>query len=159
MTQGSVMRRKGQSMIELGAGLLILIPIVLAIFDLAVLVIAVQVNDNACREAARIAASGDPASASIRAASVIARANSTSSGMVSNFRMVGVDLLPVDVATQVTALQPYGGTITGTVTVTTDVDVKPFIVQWVYSGGRPLTFRSRQSFPFTYVVPNTATPN
>ena len=153
------MRRKGQSIIELGAGLLVLIPIVLSIFDLAILVIAVQVNDTACREAARIAASGDPGSASTRANSVIARANSTSSGMVSNFRIISVDLVPPDVANQVAALQPYGGTITGTVTVTTDVDVKPFIVQWVYSGGKPLTFRSKQSFPFTYVVPNTATPS
>jgi hypothetical protein len=151
------MRKRGQSLVELGAGLLVIIPMILVILDLAVLVIAVQTNDNACREAARIAASGDPNSAQIRAQSVINRANTTSHGIVSNFRLISVDLSPANMASQVAALQPYGGTITGTVTVTTDVDVRPFVVQWVYSGGQPLTFRSRQSFPFTYVVPNTAT--
>lgn len=152
-------RLSGQSLVELGAGLLVIVPMILVILDLAMLVIAVQTNDNACREAARIAASGDPASAQLRAQSVIARQNRTSGGMVSNFRIVAVDLVPPDVTQQVAALTPYGGTITGTVTVSTDVDIRPFVVQWVYSGGAPLTFRSRQSFPFTYVVPNTATQN
>jgi Flp pilus assembly protein TadG len=153
------MRQRGQSLVELGAGLLVIIPMILVILDMAVLVIAVQTNDNACREAARIAASGDPSSATIRAESVVARANTTAHGIVSNFRLVKVDLAPPGVVGQVAALQPYGGTITGTVTVSTEVDVRPFVVQWVYSGGAPLTFLSRQSFPFTYVVPNTATPN
>jgi len=95
----------------------------------------------------------------LRAQSVIARANSTSGGMVSDFQIVSVELTPPDAANQVLALQPYGGTINGTVTITSSVKVRPFVVQWVYSGGEPLTFRSRQSFPFTYVVPNTAALN
>lgn len=153
------MKKRGQSLVELGAGMVVIIPIILIIFDLSVLVIAVQNNDNACREAARIAASGDPSSAQVRAEAVVTRANAAAGGLVSNLRLVSVVLTPANVATQVAALQPYGGTITGTVSVCTDLDVRPFIVQWIYAGGKPITVRSSQSFPFTYVVPNTAPQN
>lgn len=142
---------------ELGAGLMVLIPIFLVVFDVAILVAGVQLNDNTCREAARIAASGDPSSALLRAQSVIAKAQQNTNGMVTNLRLIAVDLFPTNVAAQVAALQPYGGTIAGTVTISTDIDIHPFVVQWAYSSGKPLTFRSRQSFPFTYVVPNTTT--
>jgi hypothetical protein len=151
------MRKRGQSLIELGMGLMIFIPIVLLLIDLAFLVIATQTNSNTCREAARIAASGDPASARQRVMSVLERANKTNGGMLDNFRMTALDISPSDIASQIIALKPYGGTISGTVTVSCDVDVHPFIVQWAYSGGKPITFRATQSFPFTYVVPNTAT--
>ena len=41
--------------------------------------------------------------------------------------------------------------------VETTVEIRPFIVPQVYSGGAPLTFRASQTFPFTYLVPNEAT--
>ena len=131
-----------------------LIPIVLVIFDLAVIVIGVQVNDSTCREAARVAASGDPNDAQARAAAVVARANQRASGMLSNFVLVNVNNTVT--AQQMLALQPYGGPVQGTVTVQTEVDIRPFVVQYAYAGKSPLTFRSQQSFPFTYVVPNKA---
>ena len=150
-----VRKRKGQSIIELAVGLIALIPIVLVIFDLAVIVIAVQINDSTCREAARVAASGRPGDQTSRAQAVVNRANAKTTGMLSNFQLVGT---PNSTVTQTTAdaLAPYGGSLNGTVTVTTQVDVKPFVVQVVYNGGGPLTFRSQQTFPITYVVPNTS---
>ena len=39
-------RSLGQSMIELTAGLFLVVPIVLVLFDLAVIVMAVQINDS-----------------------------------------------------------------------------------------------------------------
>jgi len=150
----TVRRRKGQSIVELAVGLMALIPIVLVIFDLAVIVIGVQVNDSTCREAARVAASGDPNDAQARAAAVVARANQRASGMLSNFVLVNVNNTVT--AQQMLALQPYGGPVQGTVTVQTEVDIRPFVVQYAYAGKSPLTFRSQQSFPFTYVVPNKA---
>jgi Flp pilus assembly protein TadG len=154
-----VRRKRGQSIVELAVGLMALIPIVLVVFDLAVIVIGVQINDSTCREAARVAASGNPNDALDRAKAVVARANQKASGMLSNFQLVPQ---PNGVKTNVTSNLPqllqYGGPVQGTVQVETEVDIKPFVVQFAYNGQSPLKFRSRQSFPFTYVFPNTSTP-
>ncbi|CAN5483879.1 hypothetical protein BH10CYA1_BH10CYA1_23450 [soil metagenome] len=151
-------RKKGQSIVELAVGLIALIPIILVVFDLAVIVIGVQINDSTCREAARVAASGSPQDQANRAKAVIARANQRSAGMLSNFRLVTDPPISTVTQAQATALAPYGGALNGTVTVQTEVDIKPFVVQAAYSGKSPLTFRSQQSFPITYVVPNSAVP-
>ncbi|MBI2812127.1 MAG: hypothetical protein HYX67_15030 [Candidatus Melainabacteria bacterium] len=151
-------REKGQSIVELSVGLIALIPIVLVVFDLAVIVIGVQINDSTCREAARVAASGAPQDQANRAKAVISRANQRAAGMLSNFKLVTDP--PVSTVTQAQAnnLAPYGGALNGTVTVQTEVEIRPFVVQAAYNGKSPLIFRSQQSFPITYVVPNSATP-
>jgi hypothetical protein len=154
-------RKRGQSIIELAVGLMALIPIVLVVFDLAVIVIGVQINDSTCREAARVAASGNPVDANARAAAVVARANQRATGMLSNFVLVSVTNT-ADMAALTdpnSNINKYGGPVQGTVTVQTEVDIKPFVVQYAYNGKSPLKFRSQQSFPFTYVVPNTAAPS
>jgi hypothetical protein len=150
------LRKSGQSTVELVCGLIILVPLVLVLFDLAVIVIGVQVNDQTCRQAARAAASGDPASAQQRAQAVVARANQQGSSMLSNFILMPLAFNPATVQADALALVPYGGTVSGTVTVQTEVDIRPFIVPYVYNGGAPLKFRSSQTFPFTHVVKNTA---
>ncbi len=150
------LRISGQSTVELVCGLLILVPLVLVLFDLAVIVIGVQINDQTCRQAARAAASGDPVTAEQRAAAVVARANQQGSSMLSNFTLTDLIFNPSTVIEDAAALEPYGGTVAGTVTVDTTVDIKPFIVPYVYSGGAALKFRSSQTFPFTHVVRNTA---
>ena len=147
-------RRQGQSLIELVCGMLVLIPIILVLFDLAVIVLGVQLNDSTCREAARVAALGDPTSCSTRAQAVVDRANNSGSSMLSNYKLK--QCTSTVTAADITAMSPFGGPISGTVTVDTEVDIKPFIVAIVYSGGQPLKFRSQQTFPFTFVVPNTA---
>jgi Flp pilus assembly protein TadG len=146
---------KGSSLVELATGLLVLIPIVLVLFDLSVIVIAVQMNDSTCREAARVAASGNPLDAQTRAMAIISRANSRQVGMASNFTLVG--LVSTVTAQDIQNVGSYGGPVDGTVTVETEVQVRPFVVQYIYNGQNPLHFRSKQSFPFTYVVPNTTT--
>lgn len=50
-------RRKGQSIIETIVGIIFLVPIVLFLFDVAVLVLASSANDNLAKSAARAAAS------------------------------------------------------------------------------------------------------
>lgn len=148
--------RTAQSLVELCVGLLVLVPIILIFFDLAVIVIGVQVNDQTCKQAARAASSGDPVSANQRAQAIVARANQQGSSMLSNFTLTGTTFNPTTLIADRNALNPYGGTISGTVTVSTTVDIRPFLVPYVYSGGAPLTFRSAQTYPFTFVVPNTA---
>jgi len=147
------MGARGSSLLELSVGLVVLIPIVLFLFDLCVIVLNVQVNDSTCREAARIAASGNPLDAQARAMAVINRANSSPSSMLSNFTLLNLNSTVT--AQDISALGTYGGPVKGTVTVTTQVDVRPFIVQYVFAGKAPLRFISKQSFPFTYLVPNT----
>jgi len=150
-------REKGQSIVELAIGLIALIPIVLVVFDLAVIVIGVQINDSTCREAARVAASGAPQDQANRAKAVVARANARAAGMLSNFKLITDPPLSTVSQAQADALKPYGGALNGTVTVQTEVEVRPFVVQAAYNGQSPLKFRSQQSFPITYVVPNSAT--
>ena len=151
-------KSKGQSIIELAVGLIAVIPIVLVVFDLAIIIIAVQINDSTCREAARVAASGAPSDAINRANAVINRANAHSIGMVTGFALVPantVTFTPAGIIATATSMIPYGGALQGTVNVKTSVQVKPFIVQHIYSGAGSLTFNSSQTFPITYVVPNT----
>lgn len=171
------LKKRGQSIVELCVGLMVLVPIVLLVFDLAVIVMAVQVNDSTCREAARVAASGNlgdlgpPASLSLnasdiykRADAVVKRANTQSAGILSNFKLLSVTTNPPEasIAGTITSLTTGpggpgtgpGGPVTGTVSVVTTVEVRPFLVKYAYSGGAPLVFQSSQSFPFTYVVPN-----
>jgi hypothetical protein len=130
---------------------MILIPIVLVLFDLCVIVMAVQVNDATCREAARVAAAGNPNDMQLRAQAVVNRANASAVGMCSNFVLANIasTVSPADLS----RFTKYGGTVTGTVSVETDVDVRPFVVKYAFSGGKPLQFRSQQSFPFTCVMP------
>ena len=147
-------RSLGQSMIELTAGLFLVVPIVLVLFDLAVIVMAVQINDSTCREAARMASKGDPLTASQRANAVVGRANKQGSSMLSKFAVVSCHSIVT--AADINALQPFGGPVSGNVTVVTEVEVRPFVVAIVYQGGGPMKFRYSQTYPITYVVPNTA---
>lgn len=153
------------SITELIIGLFVLIPIVLLFFDFGVIAMAVQINDSTCREAARQAAYGQPTNIGdleARANAVISRANSSSAGILSKFRLISpIATLPSqsDLQKQLDALRGYGGPVTGTVTVQCEVDVRPFVVRYAYDGGKPLIFRAQHSFPFTYVVPVTAAPS
>ncbi|CAN5609149.1 hypothetical protein BH11CYA1_BH11CYA1_40000 [soil metagenome] len=158
MTMTSARPRKShaQSIIELCCGIMVLVPIVLVLFDLTVIVLAVQLNDSTCREAARVGSLGSPDATACqnRVLAVINRANKSGSSMLSNFKLVSC-------ANSVTAadlakLSTYGGPVNGTVSVITEVDVRPFVVHLIYAGGPALKFKSAQSYPFTFVVPNTA---
>jgi hypothetical protein len=146
--------KRGQSLLEVSIALFVIVPVLLLVFDLAMIVLAVQVNDLNCRDAARLAASGDPNTANLRAMAVISRANKSMNSFISNFSLVSLDSTVTPI--QLASLNPYGGTINGAVAVSTEVEVHPFLLPWLYSGKRLLTFRSRQSYPFTYVVPNTS---
>jgi len=143
-------------MIEMCAGLIILLPVIFTVFDLAVIVMALQTNDSACREAARLAATGDPLLANDRASAAVARANENNSQLANNFSLVSC-ILSVPKA-QLTALSASGGQANGSVTVITQVDIYPFIVHWAYGGVKPLQFGSQETFPFSYTYPQPSAP-
>ncbi len=153
-------RRAGQSLIEVTVGIVILIPASLILVDLAVVVYGVQLNDSACQNAARAAASGSPSESQFRAQTVVDRMNGRSNGsLVSGFRL----LLPVEmkITGQPTSQRDFytgkqvsqGGLISGTATVTTEADVRPFLVHIICGQKPPFTMRARQTFPISYIMP------
>ena len=151
--------RKGQSFVELAAMLMCLIPVLLVLFDVTIMAVGVQINDNVCREAARLASEGDPNLASSRVQAYLQRAGQNSKGLVSPVVMSvpGITFDPPSVPAQTAALAPYGGPVRGKVTVKTKVHINPYIVQHIYAG-QGLEFEAQKTFPITYVVPNTAVP-
>jgi hypothetical protein len=151
--------RKGQSFVELAAMLMCLIPVLLVIFDVTIMAIGVQVNDNVCREATRVASEGDPNLAASRVQAYLQRAGQNTKGLVSSVVLSapGVIFDPPSVPAQTSALAPYGGPVRGNVTVKTKVHINPYILQHIYAG-QGLDFEAQKTFPITYVVPNTAPP-
>jgi len=144
----------GISMIEMCCGLIVLLPVLFTVFDLAVIVVALSTNDSACREAARLAATGDPLLANQRAGAAVARANENNSNLANNYALLSC-VLTLSTA-QLTALSNTGGQAFGSVTVTTQVDIYPFIVHWAYAGVKPLQFASQETYPFSYTYPQPA---
>jgi hypothetical protein len=151
--------RSAQSIIEVTVGIVVLVPVALVLLDLAVILYGVQLNDSACRNAVQAAASGDPTHAMPRAQAVLDRTNARTSGMVSNFHLVApIDTVIVsepvgemdDVSGRPT---PGAGPVVGTMSATTEVDIKPFAVHGIYGGKSPLKFQCTQTFPISYVRP------
>jgi hypothetical protein len=163
---------KAQSFVELAAGLIVLIPILLALLDLAIIVIAIQVNDTVCRDAARAASGGRPvdftgadgttrqANAKQRAEGVVKRAKKSVGGFIAELNILDGDSGPtfVNGAANPGPDKNFGGAYNGSYKVTTQVKVNvpafvPGVMQPQY------TFNARQEFPITYVEHDTTTPN
>lgn len=133
--------------------MIIAIPVILVVFDLSMIVLGVQQNDSTCREVARVAANGNPLDAQSRAQMIIRKANMQTSGYVSNFKLL--KLTNTVTAATIARLGTYGGQLKGELTAQTDVSVNSFVVRWAIGGTNPMHFVSEQTFPVTYVVPNT----
>jgi hypothetical protein len=159
-------RSEGQSLIEVISGLVLIFSIVLALTDLGAVIYAAALNDTTCRNAANAAAVGPPGEADHRAQVVVARANSGGfSAAFAHFVLitpVGVGItarpsLQVDTDTGQTFCP--GGMVSGTVEVTTEVEVRPFVLGTVCRGKAPFVFRSTQTFPIRYMQPAGIAPS
>jgi hypothetical protein len=153
---GRERRTSGQSLIEGLVGLFALLPVIIVLFDLTVIVLAVQINDSTCREAARVAASGDPANNQQRANAVIQRANARLGNIICNCKLISCTSTAT--SSYLATLKQFGGPVNACVTVQTEISVRPFVFQWVYNSLTPMKLRSQQMFPFTYVMPSAAAP-
>lgn len=164
MSGRPVRKSAAQSLTELMVGLILLIPILLVIFDAAVVVIAVSLNDSVCRDAARAAAGGRPidfvdgngttqtANARARALAVIQRANTSMKGYITGVTLVDADSGPTP--PNPTGPDPnFGGQYYGTYTVVTEVGIK---LPAAIPGLTPdtLAMKSKQTFPITFVEKN-----
>lgn len=159
-TRRSTNRRSAQSLIEVTIGLMVVIPVVLILADLAIVVYGLQLNDSTCQNAARAAASGTPAESQYRAQTIVDRMNDRAQGqLVSHFCLAQ----PVEMKiTNMPAshLDPRngsqiskGGLVVGTATVTTEVSIVPFLVHNLCGQKAPLKMSARKTFPISYIMP------
>lgn len=109
-------RKKGTSIVETAAGLFIIIPIVLFLFDVAACVLAQTANDSMCKSAARAAAETD-SNAKAQAAAQSAVDNFPAAGYIKSKRLFKpvayVDKTSVTVVTEIVCQFPvpipFGG--------------------------------------------------
>ncbi len=158
-------RRSGQQLVELAAGLLVLIPIFLLIIDVVVFYLAATLNDNACRDAARAASVIEPVASDSsgnlsgsspirqRAASVVTKMQHLD-GYIIGPRLQTVSLSS-DFKRPSNAIM--GGNFEGSVEVTTQVDYRlPATIPGILPA--QVTLTSRQSFPLTAVLAPQVVP-
>ncbi len=151
-------RRKGQSLVEVVFAISILVPTFLLLGDLYLVLVGTRENEDVCRSAARAAAAGAPEEASRIAASMVDFSNSHNPGsIISNFKLaapVSVKLEKTEQAATPTQDFPADkdelAPIRGTVDVTTEVEIRTFLLHYFYGGKQPFTFKSRQTCPLSY---------
>jgi Flp pilus assembly protein TadG len=153
-------RAAGASLVEATIGIVLLISVVIVLVDLGILIYGVSLNDSVCRDTSQKAASGNPSDAQSRAQASIDQLNSNQAGSTfARFSLV----LPVETSLssepklqrdpETDQFFNPGGLIHGTVTVTTEVELRPVVIHLLIGKKSPLTFRSKQSFPISYVQP------
>lgn len=147
--------RRGQSIVELVAGVILIVPVVLLLIDLAALVLGVTSNDNLCREAARVASAGDPDQANQRAQQVVAQANATKGGIIAQYVLDRAQANVIGTRPDGTT----GGVVQGNVEVETTVVVAPPFLLNAVNNRQAFQFKTHQAFPITFYVKQTVQPN
>lgn len=143
--------RSGQALVELAAGLIVVIPLLLIVIDCAIICIGASLNDSVCRDAARAAASGppsnlNPGAPTQRAVTVIKHIYYSSMPMKVREAIV--------IAENVRDVPPQfmGGGVDGDVTLQTTIDIyPPFLVRAI--GAKQVVLKSKHTVPITYVRP------
>ncbi len=149
--------RVAQSIIETVVGIIFLIPIVLFLFDVAVLILANTANDNLCKNAARAAASATDVSGYGNSGA----AGTAATNIVNKFAVSG--LIPV----RTLNLVDWNGTVAisagslpgsigptsaaGQVYVVTSMDVQPPVP---FPGVDRRTFYAKAVEPIVSIPPN-----
>lgn len=135
-------RAQGQSTVELIAGVIVIIPLVLFLIDASIITVCSFKNDSICREACRAAASVDPKDCESSAKAEVAKANT---GGFAQYSLVSAKANNVEVPAT------GHGLVSGNVSVrTAGIVHAPFVIGLVVP-----TFKveSEQSFPITYNIP------
>ncbi len=157
MTRSKARQSAAVSLVEATIGVVVIVLVAIILVDLSMLLYAVALNDSVCRDAARKAAAGDPANAEQRAQTVVDQARQN--GKALNIRLVSP--VETEVVSQprlrrdpeTDALINPGGLVTGTVILTTEMEMTPLALHFFLIQQPPLKFRSKQSSPISYVIP------
>ncbi len=152
----TVKSSKGQSFVEMAAGLMVVIPIILLIIDCATIYMGVSLNDTVCRDAARAASLGPPdgiksGEPKRRAEAVVQKANKTT-GSIQLEPTVKVTENIVGSLPQA----PYGGPVKGDVTISTSVKVYPPFLLSLFAGPHGVDFTTEKNFSYTWTMASTA---
>lgn len=146
--------RKGQSLVELAAGLIVAVPILLCLLDCGVLLIGAAANDSLCRDAARAAASGPPSDETPgeRTVSGAGVPRLRAKQVIYKIYKLGI---PVTVNESELLVKEkidsvVGGSINGSVTVRCTVDVNPPFILGVVTKSK-IALSSSHNYPYTYV--------
>lgn len=135
-------RALGQSTVELVAGVIIIIPLVLFLIDTSIITVCAFKNDSICREACRAAASGDPKDCEKNAKAEIDKSNT---GGFATYVLTSAKANNVEIPA-------IGhGLVSGSVSVRTAAQVHaPFVIGMIVPNFK---LESEQSFPITYNIP------
>jgi hypothetical protein len=151
---------KGQSLIELGALLIVAIPVILLLIDCSFVVIGAATNDAICRDVTRAAASGPPGLLEIGAERTVGSGGAP----YQRIKHLWITNMPMKVRETVKVFETLtdvppdtiGGAITGSVSVETTVDIYPSFLIKGLVGSDSIVLSSRHTVPYTYVMPRPA---
>ncbi len=147
--------QRGQSLVELGVGLLVMLPLLLFMLNCLYVAIGASLNDFVCRDAARAAACGAPSRMQTGTNRKVTRGG-PKDRVLAIIKKVYNAGLPMKVREDVTVTETVrdvppesdGGAIDGEVTVTTTIDIfPPVVVQGMNSN---VVLKSKHSMPITY---------
>jgi hypothetical protein len=150
---------RGQSLVELCAGICVGIPILLACIDMGFIALGATINDNVCRDAVRAAASGPPASETPAVGRRVQQGQSPHQRVLAVIKKHNPTNLPLkvlarpEIVENVRDVPPAvtGGAVDGDIIVQTTVSITPpFILRAYCPTGIELS--SKHLLPFTYVV-------
>jgi hypothetical protein len=156
--------RNGQGIVELVTALVCLVPVGLVLIDLGVVAIGAGINDAACRDAARAAASGAPSELTLADNRTIGPDKSPYQRAQSVIKKIYATNVPAKIRQNIEAIETIkdvpaieaGGAVDGEVSVKTTIDVyPPFIVGKVVGDGG-IALSAKHIVPITYVMPAAA---
>lgn len=156
--------KTGQGIVELVTALVCLVPVGLVLIDLGVVAIGAGINDAACRDAARAAASGAPSDLTLADNRTIGPDKSPYQRAQSVIKKIYATNVPAKIRQNIEAIETIkdvpaleaGGAVDGEVSVKTTIDVyPPFIVGKVVGDGG-IALSAKHIVPITYVMPAAA---
>jgi hypothetical protein len=154
-------RKKGSSLVELGAGLIVLVPIFLYGLDYASVFLADLFNANICRDAARAAVSGPPTMYCPNGMSDANRPRMRAKAVIDRSSQTNAIIQVKPLFKQFENVQspfpqaPYGGPVKGWVRIQTSANLNPpFLLPYV---DKAVVLTHEEQFPFTWVMPSNYT--
>lgn len=149
----------GHSLAELGAGLIVGVPLLLAGIDMGFIALGATLNDSVCRDAARAAASGPPAEQTQGVNRKVQPDRSPYQRAVAVIKTHNPTNLPLKVQDKPEVMETvhdvppaeFGGAVDGELSVKTTVTiVPPFVMRMYLPEGIELA--SKHLVPYTYVI-------
>lgn len=159
LRRGAARAARGQSLVELCAGLIVGVPLILAGVDLGFIALGASINDSVCRDAARAAASGPPAVQSTSVNRTVMPGQAPYQRVLSVIQKHSPTNLPLKVLNKAEIVESVrdlpstttGGAVDGDIAVKTTVSITPpFVLRAYCPTGIELC--SKHLMPFTYVV-------